>query len=201
MAERSDREQALRDAARTDEELADRLLAGDQEAFEVLVRRHHGRVRSLCYRMTGTRADAEDLSQETFLRVFRHRETYQSGRRFRVWLDRICMNVCLTHQERIKRTGPIVRLGDRTGELPAGALVGAAERQDPEARAQMNEMLKSVAKVTQDLPAQYRAALVLRIFGGLSYQEIADVLGISMGTVMSRINRARIRVRNQLKDL
>lgn len=185
----------------SDEDLASRLAGGDQDAFETLVRRHHRRVRSLCYRMTGTMNEAEDLSQEAFLRVYRHRETYQVGRRFRVWLDRICMNVCLTHQERMRRVGPVVRLGDADAQVPASALPGSAQRQDPEARAQMNEMMASVKKVTQELPAPYRAALVLRIFGGLSYQEIAEVLGISMGTVMSRINRARIRVRNQLKDL
>ena len=188
-------------AVASDEDLAARLVAGDQESFETLVRRHHRRVRSLCYRMTGTMNEAEDLSQETFLRVFRHRETYQVGRRFRVWLDRICMNVCLTHQEKLKRTGPVVRLGDTDQTLPASLSPGGAERQDPEARARMNEMMASVKKVTGSLPAQYRAALVLRIFGGLSYTEIAEVLGISMGTVMSRINRARVRVRNQLKDL
>lgn len=188
-------------SAASDEDLAGRLVAGDQEAFEALVRRHHRRVRSLCYRMTGTMNEAEDLSQETFLRVFRHRETYQVGRRFRTWLDRICMNVCLTHQEKVKRVGPVVRMGDQTVEISAAALPGAAERQDPEARARMNETLAKVKEVTQELPAQYRAALVLRIFGGLSYQEIAEVLSISIGTVMSRINRARVRVRNQLKDL
>lgn len=188
-------------SAASDEDLAGRLVAGDQEAFEALVRRHHRRVRSLCYRMTGTMNEAEDLSQETFLRVFRHRETYQVGRRFRTWLDRICMNVCLTHQEKVKRVGPVVRMGDQTVEISAAALPGAAERQDPEARARMNETLAKVREVTQELPAQYRAALVLRIFGGLSYQEIAEVLSISIGTVMSRINRARVRVRNQLKDL
>lgn len=188
-------------SAASDEDLAGRLVAGDQEAFEALVRRHHRRVRSLCYRMTGTMNEAEDLSQETFLRVFRHRETYQVGRRFRTWLDRICMNVCLTHQEKVKRVGPVVRMGEATVEISAAALPGAAERQDPEARARMNETLAKVREVTQELPAQYRAALVLRIFGGLSYQEIAEVLSISIGTVMSRINRARVRVRNQLKDL
>lgn len=188
-------------SAASDEDLAGRLVAGDQEAFEALVRRHHRRVRSLCYRMTGTMNEAEDLSQETFLRVFRHRETYQVGRRFRTWLDRICMNVCLTHQEKVKRVGPVVRMGDQTVEISAAALPGAAERQDPEARARMNETLAKVREVTQELPAPYRAALVLRIFGGLSYQEISEVLSISIGTVMSRINRARVRVRNQLKDL
>lgn len=183
----------------TDEELASQLVAGDQSAFEALVRRHHRRMRSLCFRMTGSATEAEDLSQETFLRVFRHRATYQAGRRFRTWLDRICMNVCLTYRESMKRTGPVVRLGDRDGSVPA-SVQPSGSSQDPEARAGMNELMARVTRATGDLPAPYRAALVLRIFGGLSYQEIADVLSCSIGTVMSRINRARIRVRAELKD-
>src|SRR5438874_2459869 len=120
MAERPGGEHGVRETAvapPSDEDLASRLQAGYQSAFEVLVRRHHKRVRSLCYRMLGSANEAEDLAQETFLRVYRHRETYQAGRRFRTWLDRICMNVCLTHQERVRAQGPIVRLGDQAAQV------------------------------------------------------------------------------------
>jgi RNA polymerase sigma-70 factor (ECF subfamily) len=192
--------EALATTGPSDDSLAALLASGDQPAFEALVRRHHRRVRSLCWRMTGSVDQADDLAQETFLRVHRYRDSYQPGRPFRVWLDRICMNVCLTHQERVKRLGPVVRLGETVAELPAHALPSGAERQDPEARAGMNELVTTVQNIMKTLPSPYRAVLVLRVFGGLSYQEIADVLSCSIGTVMSRLNRARAALRNRLKD-
>ncbi|MBI4859712.1 MAG: RNA polymerase sigma factor [Candidatus Riflebacteria bacterium] len=183
-----------------DEQLADLVSQGDRAAFDSLVRRHHRRVFSICYRMTGSAQEAEDMAQETFFRLYRHRESYQTGRRFKAWLDRICVNVCLTNQQRVRRLGPVVRLGQTDASSAAGIATSNPESLDPEARAGVSELIRSVQKIVTTLPTPYRAALVLRVFGGLSYQEIADALECSIGTVMSRINRARIQVRNHLKD-
>jgi len=184
----------------SDEVLAALLIQDDQSAFEELVRRYHRRVHGICYRMTGSVQEAEDLSQETFLRVFRYRSSYQSGRAFRLWLDRICVNVCVSHKDQMRQRGSVVSLGSGSADLPAEAGAGGGERQDPEARAGMSELVQSVQKIAVTLPLPYRAALVLRAFAGLSYQEIADVLRCSVGTVMSRLRRARINVRNHLRD-
>jgi RNA polymerase sigma-70 factor (ECF subfamily) len=186
----------------SDEELAEQLFKGNRRAFDTLVRRHHRRIQGICYRMCNSSADAEDLAQETFLRVYRHRESYQTGRRFRVWLDRICVNVCITHKERTRGRGRVVLLGDtEPGVVAAQGPLHPRQRHDPEARATFKDMMGRFEKVLATLAAPYRAALVLRVQSDLSYQEIAEVLGCSIGTVMSRLNRARIKVRNHLKDM
>lgn len=189
----------LRECDTADEALASQLSAGDAGAFDALVRRHHKRVRSVCYRMTGSPHEADDLTQETFLRVFRHRDSYQPGRPFRVWLHRICVNVCLTHCQSQRRHGALVSLADSDRMEPLEP-TPAARAADPEAQAGHNELVRSVHNALQDLAPGFRSALVLRLFGELSYLEIANALGCSIGTVMSRINRARLKIRDALGE-
>lgn len=185
----------------SDEELAERLAGGDQAAFAELVDRHQRRVRTLCWRMTGRGEEAEDLAQETFLRVFRHRDAYQPGRPFESWLKRICVNVCLTHQENVRRRGPVLALGDAdAGPVAVAAAVAGARDRDPEAKAFASDAASKVQRVVQAVTEPYRTALVLRVFGGLSYQEIAAELGCSVGTVMSRLSRARALAKHLLED-
>jgi RNA polymerase sigma-70 factor (ECF subfamily) len=146
------------------------------------------------------RLDRGDDNGRDFLRVFRHRESFQAGRSFRAWLDRICVNVCLTHREETRRRDALVSLV--ADEPPAAAARSASDggRSDPENRAGAADLARSLGRILMTLPAPYRAALVLRAFGGLSYQEIAETLQCSIGTVMSRLNRARLRVQGQLAD-
>lgn len=184
-----------------DEELAARLVAGEREAFEALVDRHAQRVRLLCWRITGSHRDTEDLTQEVFLRVFRHRDTYRSDRPFRQWLNRICVNVCLTFQKRQRLADASVRLVGLDEALGAAEAPPGPSPSSPEARAAMADSLRSVQAVLARLAEPFRTTLVLRVIGELSYQEIADSLGISIGTVMSRVNRARNLVKDRLKDL
>jgi RNA polymerase sigma-70 factor (ECF subfamily) len=182
-----------------DEVLAERLVGGDPIAFEALVDRHGRRVRTLCYRMSGSLSEADDLAQETFLRVYRHRGTYQAGKPFGTWLHRICVNVCLTHRERQRRQPPVARLPEGDRRPPPEAPAGASA--DPEARAAEAQLVGAVQRIVGALAEPFRTTLILRVFAGLSYQEIADVLGCGLGTVMSRINRARAQVRGHMKDL
>lgn len=184
----------------TDEELAERLGRGSTAAFEELVERHQRRIRTLCWRMTGLLQEVDDLAQETFLRVFRHRDAYQAGKPFHTWLKRICVNVCLTHRERERRHGPVLELTDVERRATRGG-PGTAPPADPEATVSDAQAAHSVRRVLEALAEPFRTTLILRVFGGLSYQEIADELGCSPGTVMSRINRARIQVKTHLKDL
>ena len=181
---------------RTDEELARQLVGGDELAFEELVDRHQRRIRTLCWRISGSIEEAEDLTQETFLRVFRHRDAYQLDRPFHTWLKRICVNVCLTHRERQRRRGVVLELNPKREDAAASARPADPQDQVVDAAA-----AHSVKQVIDLLSEPFRTTLVLRVFGGLSYQEIADELGCSLGTVMSRINRARLAVKTNLKDI
>lgn len=181
-----------------DEVLAARVAAGDRQAFDSLVLRYHRRIRSICLRMSSSPEEAEDMSQETFLRMFKYASSYQKGRRFTSWLDRICVNVCLRRREQTKKEDRTVRMGDREPEAAEGSATRAAF--DPESQARTSEIKRKLATALESVAAPYRAALVLRVVGELSYQEIADRLQCSIGTVMSRINRARTKLREQLKD-
>ena len=149
--------------------------------------------------MTGATSEGDDLAQETFLRVFRHRDAYQAGKPFSTWLQRICVNVCLTHQERQKKRGPALDLDQ--AEERAARTGKSASPADPEAKVSAADAAHTVQRVLVALAEPFRTTLILRVFGNLSYQEIADELGCSLGTVMSRINRARIQVKTHLKDL
>lgn len=183
-----------------DEILARRLReADDTAAYDALVRRYHRRIWGLCYRMMGNRQEAEDMVQETFLRLHRFRDKYRDGGNFRAWLDRICVNVCLTQKDQGKRRVAVSHQEPMTLSPAAGSAEEA--RQNPEGRARITEILEQVERAMEGIPAVYRAALVLRAFGELTYPEIAAALGCSEGTVMSRINRARERLRERLRSL
>lgn len=183
----------------SDEELARSFVAGDPQAFDLVVDRHAARVRAVAYRITGSVAESEDLAQEVFLRVYRHRETYRADRPFKTWLDRICVNVCLTHQKKLQLAGGLGRPAAYDEGAGAQTAPGAAEPLSPEAHASHRDSERTVERVLRALAEPFRTTLVLRVFGGLSYQEIADALGCSLGTVMSRVNRARNQIRDRLK--
>ena len=183
--------EAQRVVSPTDEEL---MGEGSAAAFAELVVRHQRRIRLLCWRVSGSLAESEDLAQETFIRAYHHRDSFQPGKPFVAWLQRICVNVCLTHNERLRHRPPVDALAHED-DCP----VLAAD--DPEARVADADAADRVQRVVERLAEPFRTTLVLRVFGGLSYQEIAGELGCSLGTVMSRINRARMQLRNHLKDL
>lgn len=166
----------------TDEELARDLSAGDLAAFDQLVERHQRRIRTLAFRLSGALSEVDDLTQETFLRVYRHRDAFQPERPFATWVTRICVNVCLTHRHRARRHVALERVPEPAA--PAGDPAGAL----------------SVKQVLDALAEPFRTTLILRVFGGLSYEEIAAEMTCSLGTVMSRLSRARAQVREQLEE-
>jgi RNA polymerase sigma-70 factor, ECF subfamily len=156
--------------------VSDRVLVlaaqdGDLDAFGELVERHRAGVYRLAFRMLGSSADAEDAGQEAFLRAWRAIGRFRAEASFRNWLFRIVTNQCLT-----------VLAGRRpTEEVP--------------------ERFEAVARAIAQLPHDQRVALVLRDFQGLSYEEISDVLDLNVGTVSSRITRARLSVVRTVGDL
>ncbi|WP_231955431.1 RNA polymerase sigma factor SigE [Occultella aeris] len=159
--------------------------------WERVVRENSDRVYRLAFRLTGNRADAEDLTQEVFVRVFRSLHSYQPGT-FEGWLHRITTNLFLDGQRRKKRIR-FDALGQAAEWIPE-----TGERGSPERGYEHENLDLDVQRALDVLKPQYRAAVVLCDIEGLSYEEVGATLGISMGTVRSRIHRGRAQLRKEL---
>jgi RNA polymerase sigma factor (sigma-70 family) len=160
-------------------------------SWEDVVRDHSARVYRLAYRLTGNTHDAEDLTQEVFVRVFRSLATYSPGT-FEGWLHRITTNLFLDmarRRQRIRFEG----LGEETTARLSGAEPTPAQVFDD------RHLDGDVQAALKALPPEYRAAVILCDIEGLSYEEIADTLGIKLGTVRSRIHRGRAQLREALE--
>jgi RNA polymerase sigma-70 factor (ECF subfamily) len=189
------REQTTVDA---DRGLVDAAAAGSREAFDELVLRHQGPVLNLVRAMTGGDIDAEDLAQEAFVRAWRSIGTFRSDSTFRTWLFGIAINVTRTYR------GKRSRLRQLFWTSP-GHAHGVT---DPLERASVEDgietpfaMRQAIDQALATLPDDMRAAVVLRDVQGLEYREIADALDLPIGTVESRIFRARQRLRPLLAAL
>jgi len=158
--------------------------------WDEIVADHTDRVYRLAYRLTGNRHDAEDLTQEVFVRVFRSLHTYTPGT-FEGWLHRITTNLFLDQARRKQRIRFDALPEDADNRLPSGGLTPEAANLDQLFDADVEAALAS-------LPADFRAAVVLCDVEGLSYEEIAAVLDLKMGTVRSRIHRGRAMLRKAL---
>ena len=198
---------AIATGAAVDEPLTDhRLLAatceGDEAAFAELVRRYRNQITNYIYRMTTDYETAVDLAQETFIRVYRAADRYQTTYAFSTYIYRIATNLAISELRRRKRR----RLVSLTGFFQGRDKSEEASELDPaDARPLQDSVLvederrTAVARAIATLPDKYRAPLVLRDVEGRSYEEIAGILEMSEGTVKSRINRARSFLREKLK--
>jgi len=157
---------------------------GDVDAFEALVRRHQAAVYRVALRMLGSEADAQDATQETFVRAWRGLRRFRGESAVRTWLYRIVTRRCL---DVIAARRPTEDL--REAKLQTGA--------DPAEIAEQRERLRAVTRIIAGLPGEQRAALVLREFEGLSYDQVAAVLNTSVPAVKGRIHRARLAVLKQ----
>lgn len=163
-----------------------RLRRGDTEALGTLFRVYGRRVYAVCRRILGNDADAEDATQQAFLRAFEKIGSYQGRSRLSAWLLRLAANHALNALESRRR-----RITEPLRADPVG-------NADPFAAAALRDDCARLDVVLQAMPPQQRAVLVLRERGGLTYAEIASALDIKVGTVMSRLSRARERLREEL---
>ena len=173
----------------TDEQLVGLCRQGDKEAFGELIRRHQRLVVGIAYRMTGDTMLAEDLAQDACIRAWRRLPSFRprGAGSFRAWLCRIATNVTI---DRLRTSRPTVPLHDL-------ALAGSLR---PDEAYLHREKTEAVQAAILRLPEASRAALILREYEGLSYREIAETLGIPVGTVMSRLHYARASLRKELAD-
>ncbi len=163
-----------------------RAQQGDRQAFGELVYAHREDVVNVVYRMCGDANLAEDAAQQAFIRAWQHLPRYRPRSPFRNWLYRIATNVALDVLRREKEM------------VDVEALPLAAPNPGPEATVAHNERARQVQAAVLALPPASRVVLILREYEGLAYKEIAETLGIPMGTVMSRLNYARTRLRQNL---
>ncbi len=173
-------------AAETERELITQAQQGDRRAFGELVRCHLEGVVNVVYRMCGDANLAQDAAQEAFIRAWQHLPSYRPRSPFRNWVYRIATNVALDALRRERET------------VDVDALSLAASDAGPEAAMEEKERGERVQQAVLALPPASRTVLVLQEYEGLSYREIADALGIPIGTVMSRLNYARNRLRESL---
>ncbi len=181
-----------------DAELMVRFQRGDEAAFTALVRSYQGRIVSLAYRYLGSAADAEDLAQEVFLRVYRAKETYEPSARFSTWVYRITANASLNFLRGRKARRKV------SGSMPGGENEDASVdfedegAESPGERMEKDELAVVLRRIVDDLPERQRMAIVLNKYEGLSYEDVASAMEMSVMAVKSLLTRARVNIKEKL---
>ena len=178
-----------------DRERVARWQAGDESAFEELIRIHERRVFGMLYRMMGTREEAEDVAQETFLSLHRHGRNFRNEARFSTFVYRVAANAALNRRRSLGRSRTRVQ---RLEVRQAGGDDLPSAPRCPESATEGSEMTAQVQMALQRLTPSMRMPLVMYEMEGLSYGDIAQNLGVAEGTVKSRIHRARQVLRREL---
>ena len=178
----------------TEAALAAMAQSGDMAAFEELVRRTRNQVFAVAFRFVHNREDAWDISQEVFVKAYRSLKSFRGEAAFKTWLLRITANQC---KDQLKKRRLVAVELDET----QGTQESPSTDQAPAAAAAAAELREAIDKALAQLPVKHRTAFILREFEGLSYEEMAQAMGISLGTVMSRLHHARKKMRAALEKM
>jgi len=179
-------------AQASDRDLVLRTRGGEVDAFGEIVRRYQTSVFNVCYRLLGERREAEDQTQEAFLRAYQRLDSYDAERPFGPWMRTIAGRLCLNHLE--KHRANLLSLDEESDRLPAG-------EGEPEDAHRAAERQRAIRRALLALPAKQRTALELRHFGGLSYAEIAEAMGLPLTDVKSHLFRGRRSLAEELRDV
>ena len=181
-----------------DQELLNRCLTGEDSAWESLLRGYTRKIYNLCYRFTGRVEEAEDLTQEVFIKVFQTLKSYDAAQgSFSTWLNRVARNHLVDHYRRTRKDRVTSSLED---ELPA-AEEKPSPHMEPTGQVESRERREILQLALDKLSPDLREAVVLRDLHDLDYEEIALVLKVPQGTVKSRINRGRLELGRVLKRM
>jgi RNA polymerase sigma-70 factor (ECF subfamily) len=183
-----------------DRELVKRVQDGDKRAFDVLVRKYQFKIVKLISRYVQDPSEALDVAQEAFLKAYRALPGFRGDSAFYTWLYRIAINTAKNHLVALGRRPPISDIDSQDAEQFAGESY-LKEYATPEGLLLRDEIEETVFKAIDDLPEDLRTAITLRELEGLSYEEIAQAMGCPIGTVRSRIFRAREAIDSKLRPL
>lgn len=186
----------LTTAATTPDDLIERCLNGDQIAWEAIVRQYWRKVFNVAYKFVGKHDEAEDLTQDVFLKIFRSLNTFDRRANFQTWLISISRNLCIDHYRSVRKEREVV---DR--DQDAAQLSPVSTDSGPHAKLEQHDRRELLRCALQALTPSLRRAVLLRDIQELSYQEIATLLRLPEGTVKSRINRGRTELARQVTRL
>lgn len=178
-----------------DHNLISRAKEGDMTAFEDLVRKYQKSIYAFCHRMTGRHQSADDLTQETFIKAFVSLQTFRDGMDFFPWIRKIALNKSLNYLKTSKREEP---LGAKEDKIAADRKY--LHQELPQEKLQRKLLKDKFTKALEALPLEQKTLFVLRVFENMKYSEIADLLDIPIGTVMSSLNRTRQKLKAILAE-
>lgn len=181
----------------TDEDLVRQIKNGDLDAFDQLVRRYEVKIYNVAFRFMGNHADAVDLAQDTFIRMYQALPGFRGDSSFATWLYRVAANACRDELRKRQRRRS-VSMDEMIATSPAN-MPAAPGDYSPEETIQRRETQQQVQECLNQLSNDHRLILVMREIQGFSYEEIAGALGCSLGTVKSRISRARSALKEKIK--
>ncbi len=176
--------------------LIERCLLGDQAAWETVVRQHWRKVFNVAYKFVGSHEQAEDLTQDIFLKIFRSLETFDRRANFQTWLISVSRNLCIDYYRSVRRERQLI---DR--ELRSEETTAVSRTASPLKTLENRDLAAELRQALQGLPAALRTAVLLRDIHELSYQEIAERLHLPEGTVKSRINRGRRELARRIRRM
>ena len=176
--------------------LIERCLAGDQVAWDQIVRQHWRKVFNLAYKFVGRHDEAEDLTQDIFIKIFKALHTFDRRANFQTWLISISRNLCIDHYRSVRKERATM-----ARDVDASELSPASRERTPLGELEQVDLKSLIRQALAELPATLRQAVTLRDLQEFSYQEIADQLGLPEGTVKSRINRGRLELARQIRRL
>lgn len=176
--------------------LIEQCLAGDQQAWEQIVRQHWRKVFNLAYKFVGRHDEAEDLTQDIFLKIFKALHTFDRRANFQTWLISISRNLCIDHYRSVRKERETM-----ARDVDASQLAPPSRERSPYGELEQIDLRQRIKVALAELPPTLREAVVLRDLQEFSYQEIADKLQLPEGTVKSRINRGRLELARQMRRL
>ncbi len=180
----------------TPDSLIEQCLAGDQVAWETIVKQNWRKVFNVAYKFVGKHEEAEDLTQDIFLKIFKALATFDRRANFQTWIVSISRNLCIDHYRSVRKERQTI-----AREVDTNDLQPASSDRTPYAAAEHQDLRETLRQALHVLPPTLRTAVVLRDLQELSYQEIAERLELPEGTVKSRINRGRLELARQIKRM